>query len=357
MTLLAPEAEARTVAPGGRLMLALFAGRGAFRATIQLAPLALAVPWGAVRFAEYAGAVGMSMWTVFLASSGEKAALKLVPRARRLGGGIARVVLRVAAAPVVLAAAAFAAATVLDRGRVLAAALLWSAALGLLQVAVGLHRVRGHLRTDAVTFAAVTGTLLTLSALTFHFAWPPLWQLNLLAATALAASAVLLWRLPPGWSVAGRADRVAGPPRRRRMARLVLRTCALLGLPELVASLCLAVCYVVLGIAGHSTESGPFYVAVTLSGFCSAALTYLFRLRQPATSLRLRGPAGRTGRAKARRVLRVAMLLCLPGLPLVLLLEPGTLLLALLTCLETPLFALVAYAGYLVENTDGRSPG
>ncbi|MEV4512750.1 hypothetical protein AB0K00_27730 [Dactylosporangium sp. NPDC049525] len=356
MTLLAPEAEPRTVAPGGRLMLMLFAGRGAFRATIQLAPLVLAVPWGAARFAEYAGAVGMSMWTVFVASSGEKAALKLVPRTRRLGGGIARVVLRLAAAPVVAAAVAFAAAAVLDRGRVLAAALLWCAALGLLQVAVGLHRVRGYLRTDAVTFAAVTGVLLTLSALTFHFAWPPLWQLNLLAATALTASAVLLWRLPAGWSLAGRAGRVAGPARRRRTAGLVLRTCALLGLPELLASLCLAVCYLILGLAGHGTESGPFYIAVTLSGFCSAALTYLLRLRQPATSLRLRGPAGRAGRAKARRILRFAVLLCLPGLPLVLLLPPGTLLLALLTCLETPLFALVAYAGYLVENTDGRSP-
>lgn len=362
MALLAPEAERRTGAPRGGLLLALFAGRGAFRATIALAPLVLAVPWGADRFAEYAGAVGVSAWTVFVASSGEKAALKLVPRTRRLGGAIARVVLRVAAAPMLVAVAAFVAATALDRGRVLAAALLWCAALGMLQLAVGLHRVRGHPGTDAVTFAAVTGALVAVSALTFHFAWSPLRQLHLFAATALTASLVLLWRLPPGWSIAALpggaagADRVAGRARRRRVAWLVLRTCALLGLPELVASLCLAVCYLVLGVAGHGTESGPFYVAVTLSGFCSAALTYLLRLRQPATSLRLRGPAGRAGRAKARRILRIAMLLCLPGLPLVLVLPPGTLLLVLLTCLETPLFALVAYAGYLVENTDGRSP-
>ncbi|MFC4037031.1 hypothetical protein ACFO1B_01230 [Dactylosporangium siamense] len=543
MTLLAPGAEPRTAAPGGRMMLALFAGRGAFRATIQLTPLALAVPWGAARFADYAGAVGVSAWTVFVAASGEKAALKLVPRARRLGSAVVRVVLRVAAVPVVAAAVAFAAATVADRGRVVAAALLWSAALGLLQLAVGLHRVRGRVGTDAVTFAVMTGVLLALSALTFHFAWSPLRQLTLLATAALTASAILLWRLPPGWSVAswpaggqrvpggrdaaqgvtigpGPRDRsrwavvdaaaallgsrgaggvgrvagggeervpdgrdrsrrvvvgvaaallgsreaavgvgrvagdgeegvpgggdasagvvagptgrdrsrrmvvgvaaallgsreaaagvgrvagdgeepvpgggdasagvVAGPTgrdrsrwavvgvapallgspgpvaggvdgkgRRRRVAWLVLRTCALLGLPELLASLCLAVCYLVLGIAGHGGESGPFYVAVTLSGFCGAALIYLFRLRQPATSLRLRGTAGRAGRAKARRILRFAALLCLPGLPLMLVLPPGTLLLALLTCLETPLFALVAYATYLVENTDGRSP-
>ncbi|GAA1526572.1 hypothetical protein GCM10009827_049230 [Dactylosporangium maewongense] len=359
MTLLAPEAEPRTTAPGGGMMLALFAGRGAFRATSQLAPLVLAVPWGAARFADYAGAVGVSAWTVFVASSGEKAALKLVPRTRRLGGYIARVVLRVAAVPVTVAAVAFAAAFLSGRDqlRVVAAALLWSAALGLLQLAVGLHRVRGHPRTDAVTFAAMTGALLTLSAVTFHFAWPPLWQLTMLAAAALTASAVLLWRLPSGWSVAGRGARGVGTSvRRRRVAWLVLRTCVLLGLPELIASLSLAVCYLILRIAGHGTESGPFYVAVTASGFCSAALTYLLRLRQPVTSLRLRGPAGRAGRAKARRILRFAVLLCLPGVPLVAFLAPGTLLLTLLTCLETPLFALVAYAGYLVENTDGRSP-
>ncbi|MFF5233454.1 hypothetical protein [Dactylosporangium sp. NPDC000521] len=356
MTLLAPEAGPRTAAPGGGMMLALFAGRGAFRATGQLAPLVLAVPWGAARFADYAGAVGVSAWTVFVAASGEKAALKLVPRTRRLGALVAGVVLRVAAVPVSVSAVAFVAAILSGSGhlRVVAAALLWSAALGLLQLAVGLHRVRGHPRTDVVTFAAMTGALLTSSAVTFHFAWPPLWQLTMLASAALTAAAILLWRLPSGWSVGARG--VVPAVRRRRVAWLVLRTCVLLGLPELIAGLCLAVCYLALRIAGHGTESGPFYVAVTASGFCSAALTYLLRLRQPVTSLRLRGPAGRAGRAKARRLLRLAVLLCLAGLPLLVLLEPGTLLLALLTCLETPLFALVAYAGYLVENTDGRSP-
>lgn len=356
MTLLAPEAEPRTVAPGGRLLLALLAGRGAFRATFQLAPLALAVPWGAARFADYAGAVGMSAWTVFVASSGEKAALKLVPRTRRLGGTVARVVLRVAAVPVALAVAAFAAAAVVGRGQVIAAALLWCAALGLLQLAVGLHRVRGHPRADVVTFAAMTGVVVALSAVTFQLAWPPLRQLTLLAVAALTASGVLLWRLPAGWSLAGPAAISMGQDRRRRVTALVLRTSALLGLPELLGSLCLAVCYLALGLAGHGAGSGPFYVAVTASGFCSAALMYLLRLRQPATSLRLRGTAGRAGRAKARRVLRLAVLLCLPVLPLLLLLDPGPLLLALLTCLETPLFALVTYAVYLVENTDGRSP-
>lgn len=354
MTLLAPAADARTTVPRGGLMLALFAGRGAFRGTSQLAPLALAVPWGAARFADYASAVGVSAWTVFVAASGEKAALKLVPRTRRLSASVVSVVLRVAAVPVAAAVVAVGVSAIYGPGRLVAAALLWSAALGLLQLTVGLHRVLGRPRTDVVTYTALTGVLLGVSAATFTFAWSPLRQLQLLALAALAASAVLLWRLPPGWSVAG--DPAPTPERRRAVARTVVRTCMLLGLPELLAGLSVAVCYLALGLAGHGTGSGPFYAAVTVSGFCSAALAYLLRLRQPAASLRLRGTAGRAGRAKARRVLRVALMLCAAGIPPLLAMPPGTPLLIVLTALETPLFALVAYAGYLVENTDGRAP-
>ena len=43
-----------------RLVLALFAGRGAFRAVAQLAPLALAATWGRGGLDAYAGAVGLA---------------------------------------------------------------------------------------------------------------------------------------------------------------------------------------------------------------------------------------------------------------------------------------------------------
>jgi hypothetical protein len=97
-------------------------------------------------------------------------------------------------------------------------------------------------------------------------------------------------------------------------------------------------------------------VAITISSFCSAALIYLLRLRQPATSLRLRGPAGRLGRDQARILLRVAFVLGAAGVLVLAVVPPGRTLLVVLTGLEIPLFALVFYAGYLVENTDGRSP-
>src|SRR5205085_12325338 len=68
------------------------------------------------------------------------------------------------------------------------------------------------------------------------------------------------------------------------------------------------------------------------------------------------GPGGRLGRQRARGVLRIAFAVCAAGALLLAVVPPGHVLLALLTALEVPLFGLVFYAGYLVENTDGRSP-
>jgi hypothetical protein len=335
--------------PRGRLMLALLAGRGAFRATAQLAPLALLGQWGAAGFGDYANAVGISAWTIFFAGSAEKAALKLVPRARRLGPAVARIVVGVAAVPVAIAAAVVVLSVVRGAGQLLALALLCSTGLGLLQVAVGLHRVRGNSYRDSVTYLLLTAVVVALTAVTFHFGWSPSAQLGMLAAAALAAAGVLLLLLPAGWV----RRRGAAP---RSIARIVLRTAALLGLPEFISSVSVGICYLALRLSGERAGSGSFYVAMTIAGFCTAALLYLMRLRQPATSRRLRGPGGRLGRERARAVLRIAFAVCAAGAVLLVAVPPGHLLLALLTGLEVALFGLVFYAGYLVENTDGRSP-
>jgi hypothetical protein len=336
--------------PGGRLMLALLAGRGAFRVTAQLAPLALVGHWGAAGFADYASAVGISAWTVFVAGSGEKAALKLVPRARRLAPAVARIVVRIAAAPVAVAAVLVALSVLRGTDRLLATALLCSTGLGLLQVAVGLHRVRGRVYRDSVTYLVMTGVVVALTAVTFALGWSPRAQLSLLAGAALAAAVVLLLLLPAGWVLPH------GGAAPRSIARIVLRTSALLGLPEFISSVSVSVCYLALRLSGERAGSGPFYVAMTVAGFCTAGLLYLMRLRQPATSLLLRGPGGRLGRRRARRVLRVAFAVCAAGAVLLVAVPAGHLLLALLTGLEVALFGLVSYAGFLVENTDGRSP-
>jgi hypothetical protein len=235
-------------------------------------------------------------------------------------------------------------------GQLLALALLCSTGLGLLQVAVGLHRVRGNSYRDSVTYLVLTAVVVALTAVTFHFGWSPSAQLGMLAAAALAAAGVLLLLLPADWVLRRRG---AAP---RSIARIVLRTAALLGLPEFISSVSVGICYLALRLSGERAGSGSFYVAMTIAGFCTAALLYLMRLRQPATSRRLRGPGGRLGRERARAVLRIAFAVCAAGALLLVALPPGHLLLALLTGLEVALFGLVFYAGYLVENTDGRSP-
>jgi len=237
-----------------------------------------------------------------------------------------------------------------ETDRLLATALLCSTALGLLQVAVGLHRVRGNPYRDSATYLLMTVAVVVLTAATLHFGWSPLAQLGMLAAAALTAAAVLLALLPAEWVLR------RGPAAPRPIALIVLRSCVLLGVPELISSVSVSICYLALRLSGERAGSGPFYVAMTITGFCTAALLYLMRLRQPAASLRLRGPGGRLGRERARKVLRIAFAVCAAGVLLLVIGPSGHLLLALLTGLEVPLFGLVFYAGYLVENTDGRSP-
>ena len=351
--------------PGGfgvrrRLLLALLAGRGAFRATSQLAPLVLAVAWGPVRFGEYAGAVGLSAWTMFIAVSGEKAALKLLPRARRVRDDVARVALAIGATPLVCASLALGAGlafTASSTVRLLLAALVWSAGVGLLQVAAGLHRLRGAHTHDAAAFLSLAFVVAVVTILTIHYGWSPLRQLASVSLAALVICAVMLLRLPVRWLRPVHASRPG-------IGVLVLRTALLLGVPELLGSVSVAVCYLALSLTGQRTQISAFFAAAVVSGICSAALIYLFRLGQPATSARLRGSGNAIGRRQANRVLTFAIatsVACSIALAATVLsgidqLAPGWLLLAALTSVEIPLFALVSYASYLLENTDGRAP-
>ena len=71
----------RRVGPG--MLLSLLAGRGAWRASLALSNLALLAVWGPALFSRYAATYGRSLVLVPLVSCGvEKAALKLLPRAR-----------------------------------------------------------------------------------------------------------------------------------------------------------------------------------------------------------------------------------------------------------------------------------
>jgi hypothetical protein len=351
----------------GGLVMILVAGRGAFRATSQLAPLALAAAWGPARFGDYAGAIGVSAWAMWVAVSGEKAALKLLPRTRRLGPDVTRLILAIGIVPVAAALFAIGAGLALSAGPavlLVLLALLWSTSLGLLQVTAGLHRLRGAPGHDAAAFFGLAVAVAIATLLTARSGWSPLTQLSVISVAALMMGLVALLRLPGiGRAASLRPARNRSP---RRIAGGVLRTCVLLGLPELLGGVSVAVCYLALTVTGQRTESGSFYLAAVVSGICSAAVIYLLRLGQPALSARLRGPAAVRARTRARQVLGVAVVIsavCAGALAVLIAAgaagsgrSDGWLLLGALTVVEITLFALVTFAGYLVENTNDRAP-
>ena len=351
----------------GGLVMVLVAGRGAFRATSQLAPLALAAAWGPARFGDYAGAIGVSAWAMWVAVSGEKAALKLLPRTRRLGPDVTRLILAIGIVPVGAALVAIGVALALSAGPaalLVLLALLWSTSLGLLQVTAGLHRLRGAAGHDAAAFFGLAVLVAIATLLTARSSWSPLTQLSVISVAALMVGLVALLRLPGiGRAARPRPDRDQSP---RRIAGRVLHACVLLGLPELLGSVSVAVCYLALTVTGQRTENGSFYLAAVVSGICSAAIIYLLRLGQPAVSARLRGPAAARARTRARRILGVAAVISAASAgPLAVLVATGAagsdrsdgwLLLGALTVVEITLFALVTFAGYLVENTNDRAP-
>jgi hypothetical protein len=346
----------------GRLLVLLLAGRGAFRAANQLTPLLLAVAWGPVQFGEYAGAVGLASWIMYVAFSGEKAVLKVVPRAARIGPRVSRLTLALAATPVVAVLAATA-VTLLIGPRTAAIDLLLLAALissgiGLLQVVAALHRLRGAPGHDGLAFLSLAALTVATTLTTVHLGWSPRGQIGGVGLAVLMVLIVMLARLPQGTLTPA-----ARPAPTHRIAGRFLRACVLLGLPELLGSVSVAVCYLILALTTSPAENARFYLAMVVSGVCSAGVVYLLRLGQPAMSVRLRGPAAATGRRHARRLLgaaiaawafasvalAVAFVTASPAA------KSSSLLLAAVTGVEIPLFAMVSFAGFILENTDGRA--
>jgi hypothetical protein len=145
--------------------------------------------------------------------------------------------------------------------------------------------------------------------------------------------------------------------RRGRLGRLLSRRIGLLGLSEVADSASISVLYLLITVAGLPGAAALVYAAMVVSNVAGGFTMLLMRIAQPATSLRLRGVAGHTGRARARRLSGWA---CAGAGAAVVL---GTLVLdplrgshfALWTvvAVEMTVFTAVGYAMYLLENTDG----
>lgn len=348
-----------SVAPPRLLdVVRLAAGRGLFRLASQLMAVALAVVWGAEAFGQFANAMGLCAWLLFLPTAAEKAALKVLPRMRTLTPHVARLVVRIAAAPVLVLLGAFVAAlSVSPKGTVTLylAAACWSVTTGFLMTLSGLHRLRGRPLLDAGTFGVLTATVLAATTVTWLAEWSPIAHLSLLLTGMAATTAYSLAALPRDW--------LRGTGTDRDLLRPLGRSVWLLGLSELLDVLALSTVYLVLTLAGRTTDSGPLYLAVLVASMVGALLLYQLKLYQPSTSARLRGTGGAGGRARTFRLLRaaergglafaavMAVLTALPGGRALLAAESHAVLGAILA-VEVVLSTTVVYANFLLENTN-----
>lgn len=359
------EAPAAPAALRPAMVLRLVAGRGTFRIGTQLMAVVLAAAWGMQDYGRFASAVGLCLWLVFVPTAAEKAALKLVPRTRLLRPAVARLCLRIAAAPVVALHAALVFALVADPASpatLYLAAACWSSGTGLLMTISGLHRLRGRPGLDAVAFGCAAVVVAAATGLTLLTGWSPRNHLLVLVAGVgiLITGAVLA--LPRAWV---RGD---GPPARRRLLPAIGRSTCLLGLSELLDAAALSAVFLVLAASGRTADSGPFYLALLAASAVGTFVLYQLKLMQPVASARLRGAGGAEGRARALAMLGsaqraglgfaavLAVALLVPVTRSALRADPDAVLAALvvLVAVELALSTVVMYASFLLENTNNR---
>ncbi|GLZ38871.1 hypothetical protein [Actinokineospora sp. NBRC 105648] len=339
-------------APPRRAALRVIAGRGVARACIQLSLLALLPVWGADDFGRYVAATGTFAWLQVLVLGVEKAALTAIPRTPVLGAHVVRMLLVRATAPFVVAIAATAAlAPVGGRPALYAAAAANTAGLGLLAVLAAMHRLADRPGRDSAGYVTYAAWVLAMGGLAVAGVLRPYGYLLALTAglaVVCAAMAALIPRHRPLRSRPG-------------MAGLLNRRVLLLGFSDVADAAGVSVLYIVLAATAPPAESALVYVLILISSALGAFGVLVLRLIQPATSLRLRGTAGGSGRALARRI---AGWTAIAGGTVVLAtviartvsgpaIGESRVLLGALVLVEMTAYCAVVYAVFLLENTNG----
>lgn len=336
--------------PGRLITLGLLGGRAAFRGLWMLAPLLLATTWSAHTLGSTLAAIGTFGWVTLLLGSTEKTLLKQVPRLRLLGGQIVRTALGLVIGALLVTILIAVALTALDAAHeMLAWGLAWACAGALFGVVASLQRLAGHITTDLVLFGFAGLWVLLVTGATVLLDWGPHGWLLTIIGGLTCVSLVSLTRLPTRW---------LRSPHRDSVTRPVLLSLLGLGLPEVLSFAGVSAGFFALGTFGDPREATRFYVAATAAGVFGAVTTYLVRLRQPATSMRLRGAGARNGEQSARRLLDRAILCGLIALAAALLLVvldlPRWVGLGALTLAEILVFTQRTVAANLIENARSR---
>jgi hypothetical protein len=341
-------------------LVSLLAGRGLCRFVQYGSTLLLLSAWGTDEYAVFAGALGSFGWLTALISSGpEKAALKLLPRARRTYPDLYRAFLVIAVLSLPAAAAFGVAAAV---GAWSQPTLIYfgtaavAVSIGCNLLLVGLARVRGWLRRDPVNHVALSGTFGLLAAAAVAGLGPVGYLTGLVAALTVL-NADLLRRL-------GRPSlRIR---RRPRLLRQLAGTVALMGGAEVTSTAVTSVLFLELSLTRWSRQAAVLFPLLLVWSAGANLFAYLLRVYQPRTSLRLAGRGVHAGRREALRYAPAALALAAAylltaGLAVALTdidrLPVGlelAVVLAVLLAGRTPSFLLLSLMAYRLENIDGR---
>ncbi len=353
---------------GPATLLALITGRVCWRLGWTGANVILLLTWGRDRFADYATATGIAtLLGTGLCAGLEKAALKLVPRARRARPYLVRavVLLTVGLPPLLVGLLALAGVAGLPHvtGLLVAVAAL-STVLGANVVLVALQRAVGHPGRDPGNYLALVTAMLALALLAGPLGLTPTGYTLALTAITLVFDLALVAALRP----ALRPGRATGVAAGRRMLRLTGGTAVMMTGYEVTIAGAVSVAFAVLAGSSRHAESAELYLAYSGWQIMAAGTSYLMRVYQPRLSLAQGGAAGAVRRRASRLAAGALALLAgyalvaggvaaligagaLPRLPhLPLIVAIGGLFAA-----RVPVYLLTAGAAYVLENGDART--
>jgi O-antigen/teichoic acid export membrane protein len=347
---------------GRRTLVLMLAGRTASRLQLWLTGPVLAAAWGRAQFAPYAAAMGVTSALIIFVSAGpEKAALKLLPRARLTRDDLVaslRTLAAVAPVPFIVGAAVASAVAPRSHGTLyLLAAAVWTA-LGGLTVLTAVYRGTGRPRRDPLTFACLAAASAALLVVTVTLGLsPPRYLWGQLLLTLIAA--VPLW-------LGLRSNRLPVRDGRARSVRRVLcGSIVLMGMPEVLTALCTSTVYFELTLTSHADQASELYLALQGWSLLISVIYVLQRFLQPQLSARLASGADGGGsrrqalrRARALTAFSGAWLAAVGGLLAFGVigsgLSPAALLVTLvLLCLSrAPLQVLMSRSVFVLENAD-----
>lgn len=342
-----------------RLLVSLLAGRGAYRLTQYASAFILLPVWGEAEYGRYAAAVGTCTWLgAVTCVAPEKAALRLLPRARRSHAPLLGAFLAVAWLPLPLVVAFLVAVVSASEGvQLYLAVAALATSLGANLLLVGLQRVTGTPSRDAANYAVLTVATLALTAVAAFTGLGPVGYVAALLATVSVVDVGLVTRL-------GRPSLAAA--RRPALRRLLGHTVVLMSGSELCLYAATSVLFLELSLTGWSEDSAVLYPVVLAWSAIANVFFYVLRVYQPRVAQRRTAGGAAAGQARALRLARVALGLASVWLVAVGLAVatadrspdaglPAVLPLVAIVVSRTPGFLLLAVASYLMENADDRS--